>query len=177
MPVTADSFEGMPSLYPEWLPELVSFNDYGDWHRYVEVIYEHYLDDFVRNPFTVGCKRFVMRRYPQVQGKDKAFWHICGQDDGQTLPGDFRRCERIRWPRAIILHRGDVTVKIWSDDHFKTGNGKLRVLIWFNDEYLVVLEPRTHYVLFVTAYPTDYGHTIRELSARYEEAKEREVQF
>lgn len=36
---------------------------------------------------------------------------------------------------------------------------------------------RPSYVLFVTAYPTDYGHTVRELTARYEAAKDAEVIF
>ena len=162
---------------PGWLPELEPFDKYGDWWRYVDAIYEIYLDDFVRNHFTVGGKRFSMRRQPQSHGKDKAFWHICGQDDGQTIPSDFSRCERIRWPKAIILHRGDSMVKMWSDDHFKTANGKLRVLLWFNDEYLVVLEPRRDYVLFITAYPTEYGNTISDLERRFQVKKDEEVVF
>jgi len=174
---TDDFMDEMPSSRPSWLPELIRFNDYGNWQRYVDVLYSYYLDDFVRNHFTVGGKKFVMRRYPQALGKDKAFWHICGQDDGQTVPDDFSRCERIRWPKAIILHRGDSTIKIWMDDHYKTGNGKMRVMIWFNDEYIVVLEPRSDYVLFITAYPTEFSHTVRQLKSRYEVAKGVEVKF
>lgn len=177
MPLSDDMADDEQDVRPEWLPDLVPFSDYGDWSRYVEVIYELYLNDFVRSHFTVGGKPFALRRFPQERGKDKAFWHICGQDDGQDLPDNFRRCERIRWPKAIVLHRGDVSIKMWADDRFKTSNGKLRVLVWYNEEYVVVLEPRPSYVLFVTAYPTDYGHTVRELTARYEAAKDVEVIF
>ncbi len=166
-----------PPQSPSWLPDLILFNDYGNWQQYVEALYGFYCEDFVLNPFTVGGKRLAMRRYPQVLGKDKTFWHICGQDDEQTMPGDFSRCERIRWPKAIILNKNDSTIKIWVDDCYKGGNGKMRVMIWFNDEYIVVIEPRTDYVLFITAYPTDGGHTLRRLEARYVAAKGKEVIF
>lgn len=166
-----------PPPRPSWLPDLILFNDYGNWQQYVDVLYEHYLNDFVRDQFTVEGKRLIMRRYPQTLGKDKGFWHICGHDDEQTIPSNFSRCERIRWPKAIIVNRGDSTIKIWMDDRYKGGNGTMRVMIWFNDEYVVVLEPRPNYVLFITAYPTEFSHTVNQLSARYLAAKGMEVLF
>lgn len=162
-------------IAPEWLPPLVLFSDYGNWEAYVDAVYAFYLNDFVHNHFTVGCKRFAMRRFPQSQGRDLAFWHICGHDEGQAIPEDFSRCERIRWPKAIILNRGDQTIKVWSADNFKSSNGKLRVLLWFNDEYLVVLEPRTDHVLFITAYPTQYRNTIRDLQRSFQSRKDAEM--
>ena len=156
---------------PEWLPPLVRFSEYGNWPAYVDAIYEFYLNDFVRSRFTVGCKPLKMRRFPQTQGKDKAFWHLCGHDEGQSEPTDFSRCERIRWPKPILLNRGDRSVKMWAADNFKTSNGKLRVLVWFNDEYLVVLEPRADYVLLVTAYPTQYRNTIRDRERSFQARK------
>jgi len=169
--------DGVTVEDPVWLPELVYYNDYGDWRRYIDALYEMYLDDFIRDPILIEGKRVFTRREPRLSGKDKAFWHICGDDDSQNRRADFARHERIRWPRAIILHRDDTTIKMWSDDCFKGSNGKLQVSIWFNDEYLVILEPRAGYVLFITAYCTDRGHKIRALQKRFNQRQNCPVSF
>jgi hypothetical protein len=86
-----------------------------------------------------------------------------------NLPKDFSRFERIRWPKAIILNRDDTTIKIWQDNHYAKAGEKLQISIWFNEEYLVVLEPRNDYILFITAYCTDRNHKIRALQKRFNE--------
>ncbi len=155
--------------YPTWLPPLEFFNAYNGWQDYINCLYEIYLTDFIQNPIVISGKRIQQRRLPQVQGKDKAFWHICGHDEEQNIPEDFSRHERIRWPRAIILNRNDTTIKIWQDDNYAGAGNKLQISIWFNDEYLVVLEPRNNYTLFITAYCTDRKHKIRALQKRFNE--------
>lgn len=161
---------GFPG-YPAWVPDLVLFNDYGDYGRYLEVLYDIYSTDFIQKPFQFDGKPIKVRREPPSRNKDKAFWHICGEDDEQSSWVDFRRHERLRWPKAIILHHDDATVKRWSDDHHNGPSGILRTNLWFNDEYLVVLEPRSNYVLFITAYCTDSGHTVRKLEKRFQDAR------
>lgn len=155
---------------PSWLPGLVLYNDYGDYRLYIEALYGIYRTDFIQNPFRFDGKTIRVRREPPLRNKDKAFWHICGEDTGQAAWIDFRRHERIRWPKAIILHHDDATVKEWSDDHHSGPPGTIRTNLWFNDEYLVVLEPREAYVLFITAYCTDHDHTVRKLEKRFESA-------
>ncbi len=158
------------AVAPTWLPGLVLYNDYGDYDRYIDALYEIYRTDFIREPFQFGGRTICVRREPPLRNKDKAFWHICGEDAGQSAWIDFRRHERIRWPKAIILNCGDATIKTWSDDHHSGPPGTIRTNLWFNDEYLVVLEPRPGYVLFITAYCTDTGHTVRKLEKRFQEA-------
>lgn len=155
--------------YPTWLPSLEFFNAYNGWQDYVNCLYKIYLTDFILNPIVINGKCIQQRRLPQVQGKDKAFWHICGHDNEQRIPDNFSRFERIRWPKAIILYRNDATIKIWQDDNYAGANNKLQVSIWFNDEYLVVLEPRDKYILFITAYCTIYPHKRKTLQKRFEE--------
>lgn len=155
---------------PPWLPELVLYNDYGDYRLYIEALYDIYRTDFIQQPFQFDAKTIRVRREPPIRNKDKAFWHICGEDTGQAAWIDFRRHERIRWPKAIILHHDDASVKEWSDDHHSGPSGTIRTNLWFNDEYLVVLEPREAYVLFITAYCTNHAHTVRKLEKRFQSA-------
>ena len=157
--------------YPTWLPGLVLYNNYGDYRLYIEALYAIYRKDFLQAPFRFDGKIIRVRREPPIRNRDKAFWHICGEDDGQSAISTFRRHERIRWPKAIILHHDDATVKRWSDDHHSGKPGTVRTYLWFNDEYLVVLEPRRDHVLFVTAYCTDYKHTVRKLEKRFQAAR------
>jgi hypothetical protein len=163
------SRRGFLMCYPAWLSPLEFFNTYDGWQDYVNCLYEIYLIDFIQNPIVINGKRIQQRRLPQIQGKDKAFWHICGHDNEQNLPKDFSRFERIRWPKAIILNRDDTTIKIWQDNHYAKAGEKLQISIWFNEEYLVVLEPRNDYILFITAYCTDRNHKIRALQKRFNE--------
>lgn len=154
----------------DWLPKLELYNEYGDWQTYIDALYEIYLNDFIRNPIYINGKRIKQRREPQYLSKDKAFWHICyGNDDHPSHNPDFRRLERIRWPKAIILNRNDVIIKIWEDDCYKGSTGKLQVSIWFNDEYLVILEPRKNEIQFITAYCTDRAHKRLALEKRFRE--------
>jgi hypothetical protein len=90
------------SLPPDWLPELVTLQDYGgDWVRYLEAIYGHFRQDLVLTPPAYPGRRFALKRHPLVQGKEATFWHLIseGRVEADRLP-DLRRCERIRWPRA-----------------------------------------------------------------------------
>ena len=159
---------GVLMSYPAWLPELELFGNYKGWQHYIDCLYQIYLEDFINNPIIINGKQIQQRRFPQTHDKDKAFWHICGHDNEQSTPDDFSRFERIRWPKAIILHRDDTTIKIWQDDNYAGENNNLQVSIWFNDEYLVVLEPRNKYILFITAYCTIYPHKKRTLQKRFE---------
>jgi hypothetical protein len=154
--------------YPEWLPPLVPFSDYCNWELYVNALYEFYLDDFVRSGFIVNDRQVRFRREPQYKGKDKNFWHILG-DDKSGPEAELRRYERIRWPKPIVINRYDdkVSIKIWSESDHRGAVGKLRHHIWFSDEYLVVIEEREKYYLFITAYPTNWEHSRQKLEQRY----------
>ena len=160
---------GVLMIYPpSWLPQLEKYNDYGSWEVYVDALYEIYLDDFIKNPIFINGKKIQQRREPKEFGKDKAFWHICGHDYIQDTPETFSRFERIRWPKAIILNRHDTTIKIWQEDNNYGSTGTYRISIWFNDEYLVVLEPRESYILFITAFCTDRSHKRKALQKKFE---------
>jgi len=160
---------------PDWLPALESFEDYhNNWEHYVDVLYEFYENDFIHNKFQFKSKTVNTRRLPYTDGKDRTFWHIIqeGKNEDDRIP-DFRRCERIRWPKPIILNYKDSQIKLWNYQKRKIKGTKTRTYIWFNNEFLVILEPRSKYVLFITAYPTNRSHSIRKLEKEFQEAKKR----
>ena len=167
----------MSESYPDWLPPLEHINSYGgDWHKYVDVLYAIYELDFIRNKFNYNSKRVSTKREPYTNGKDRTFWHIIqkaetnsGNEDDRTP--DFRRCERIRWPKPIIQNHQYVIIKKWQRVKRKIKGTKPRTYLWFNDEYLVVLEERNKYVLFITAFPTERGHSIAKLEKEFQDAK------
>ena len=136
---------------PDWLPELVLIEDYdGDWNRYVEAIYACFKADFLDKPIQYRGIRLGLKRHPEVQGKAVTFWHIVseGPVEAERLP-DFRRCERIRWPRPIIENSTDSCIKVWENER----RGERRLCLWLEDaEYLVVLAIRNGYYLLWTTY-------------------------
>ena len=167
---------GMSENIPDWLPKLEYFEDYNDWDQYVDALYEIYVNDFIRNKFQFHSKRVSTRRLPYTHGKDRTFWHIIqeGKNEGDRIPA-FRRCERIRWPKAIIINHRDSQIKMWNYQKRKIKGTKPRTYLWFNNEFLVILEKRPSYVLFITAYPTDRRHSIEKLEKEFNEVIKADV--
>jgi hypothetical protein len=87
-----------------------------------------------------------------------------GVSEEARIP-DFRRCERIRWPRPIIEHDGDSDIKVWWNKR----KGEKRICLWFKKaNYLVILADRGKYILPWTAYPVKRPHRQRKLQKEYE---------
>ena len=124
-----------------WLPALLRLEAYGDnWQIYVEAVYSAFRDDFVQDRPIFKGRRVGLKRHPLSQGKEATFWHLVseGADEATRTP-DIRRCERIRWPRALIDNESDDAVRIWANQR----NNERRILLFIEEEYyLVVLADR-----------------------------------
>jgi hypothetical protein len=154
---------------PSFLPALVLLEDHGgDWERYLEALYAIFKGDFLGSPFQFAGKRVGLKRHPIENGREATFWHFIseGKTEADRTP-DIRRCERIRWPKAMIMNVADGCVKVWREN----GQADTRVLIWCEaKEYLVVLSDRGDYVLPWTAYTVVREHQKRKLEKRWQEA-------
>jgi len=150
---------------PDWLPELVLFC--GNWESYEEKIYSIFLNDFVKSKPSFAGKPVNRKRYPEYKGKDFAFWHLVseGAKEEERIP-DLRRCERIRWPRAIIDRYLDIKhVKTWKN---KRGT-EIHICLWLEaHEHLVVLAERKAYYLLKTSYPVFEEHRKKKLRKEYD---------
>lgn len=154
-----------------WLPDLVEFNDYGNWERYLEAIHDHFAADFVRSTPTWPGKRFGLKKHPEYDGKSATFWHMIseGSTEADRTP-DFRRCERIRWPRATIDAFEDRRPEpedriVWWKN--KRGNNRNILLALPDFTYLVVMADRGDYILPWTAYPVERAHQRAKLERDY----------
>ena len=92
-----------------------------------------------------------------------------GKVEADRTP-DFRRMERIRWPKPVIENTEErenaPIVKVWRNVRSKN---ETRILLWVESEqYLVVLADRGEYILPWTAYQVTRPHQQRKLQKEYE---------
>lgn len=172
----------MLNLTCHWLPELILYSDYNDWFKYEDFIYGVFRKDFIDSRPNYIKHPVRIRYHPMVCGKEQAFFHITSTDltkdciDPNDRIPDFRRCERVGWPRKIIENHdcadvclGCSKVKIWK----KPYKMYHRVHLLMEDfKYMLVLEERESYYLLVTAFYLEYEHTIRKKLQEFEKYKE-----
>lgn len=154
-----------------WLPPLVPFGDYGgDWNSYLEAIYAIFQHDFVDNKPIFQGRRLGLKRHPIVNGREATFWHMIqeGDTEEERTP-DFRRCERIRWPKPVIEHDETPCIKIWRNQRGQ----EVRICLWVDQvNYLVVLADRGDYILPWTAYVVEQPHRQKKLQKEYEASQQ-----
>ncbi len=156
---------------PVWLPDLVSFPN-CKMVEYEDKLYSFYTDDFIKAKVIFQKVPLYIRKYPMIDSKEYTFWHIIQErvlDKNGNICAegpDFKRCERIRWPKPILEHvDSDGNIKIWKN-HRKN---KIHICIWFNDEYLIILKENKPFNAFITGYPTFEYNRIKDLEREYNE--------
>lgn len=152
------------------LPPLIELSKYnGDTGAYIEAVYQVFVRDFViGRPLFRGTK-LSLKKHPIENGKECTFYHIThtGQDEKTRIP-DLRRMERIGYPRPMIDNSSDPALIVWENMRAN----KNRILIYHEQErYLVVLEKRSNYVLFWTAYLIEHDNRHEKLLREYLEYK------
>lgn len=157
----------------EWLPPLVLLEDsHGNWETYVEVLHEHFLRDFVHSKPTWPGKSVGLKRHPEYDGKSATFWHLIsdGSSEEDRIP-NFRRCERIRWPKPIMgTYTGhkpnDSSMVVWWSNE---RHGETRHVLALRDfSYLMIVADRGSYVLPWTAYHVEHSWRRDKYRREYE---------
>ena len=160
-----------------WLPDLVLMSDHdNNWNRYLNALYWFYTKDFIEDKPTYCGERLAVKKHPLIDGKEATFWHIIqeGEKEDERIP-DLRRCERIRWPKAIIEHCNECEIKIWENERQTRKGKQISICIWFeNIDYLVILRNRSDYILFWTSYPVTISHRKSKLEKEYRSYKKRQ---
>lgn len=156
----------MSSSGDSWLPGILRLEDYGgDWERYLEAVYLGFRADFVASRPHVSGRRWAVKRHPLVCGREATFWHLIseGRVEAERLP-DLRRCERIRWPRALIDSLGTNRVVAWANER----RGDRRVVIALPDfSYAVILADRGDHIMLWTAYCVDEPYRRKQMRAEW----------
>lgn len=159
----------------EWLPDLFLFEDSkGDWDVYLERLHRRFVADFVQStPHWVG-KRVGLKRHPEHAGKSATFWHMISEGEGETERlADFRRCERIAWPRPMMDEFDAAPPKttgcrlVWWKE--RRGSEDRYLLALDDFSYVVVVADRGAFVLPWTAYCVEQAHRQGKLRRRWAE--------
>ena len=140
-------------------PDLLSFQ--GDWIFYEKQLDRIFIDEIARGNLQFRGRPVRCRRHPETAGRWAAFWHLVqeGRAEDVRTP-DLRRCERLRWVRWVIENAaGNRCIDEWQNERGAEKN----TLLWYREEYLVVLAQRRDYWLLKTAYCTEQSGRIRKL--------------
>ena len=145
----------------------------GNWEKYVETIYDAFSADFLGvRPNFLG-KPLNLKRHPEEKGRVATFWHFIseGKVESERTP-NFKRCERIRWPRAFIENYRDPSIKAWRTVRAKPKGKETRIILLMESEnYVVILADRGSFILPWTAYYLDRSHTMEKLLREFDGAK------
>lgn len=139
-------------------PELLRLDDDefdGNWVDYERELYRIFETEVKDGNLQYRGLPVKCRRDPETQGKWASFWHLIqrGPVEDDRLP-DLRRCERIRWIRWVIENADNHTeIDVWRNKRPHGAN----MLLWFREEYLVVLGKRKDNWLLRTAYFTEHS--------------------
>jgi hypothetical protein len=145
----------------------VRLQDYrGDWTLFCNATYAIFRRDFIQSRPRFRGLLVSCRRDPIEDGKEAGYWHCTSEGvDEQSRTPAIRRCERIAWVRAILENEIRDDVDVWQNSR----RGERRTLLWFREEYLIVLGLRAGrlggdgYFQLLTAYDTPEEHRRRKL--------------
>lgn len=152
------------------LPQKIYLEEYGgNYHRYIDAVYEIFEEDFIRHKATFGSHRLNLKFNPRFQERAYTFYHMThkGEKEDEREP-DLRRCECMPWARPTIENVENWQLKFWRQTRQRSNN---RVCICLeNDDdvdYFVVLEVRSNYVLLWTAFVGERPHETAKKMREY----------
>jgi hypothetical protein len=143
-------------------PDLLLFADFGgDWEAYEDELNRVFLAEIARARLLFRGLPVNCRRIPERAGRWAAFWHLVqqGSIEEERVP-DLRRCERLRWVPWVIRN-SDAHPDIGEWDN--TRGTETNRLLWYREEYLVILGKRSGYWLLKSAYCTEQSGRIAKL--------------
>jgi len=152
-------------------PDLIFFEDYnGNFQNYFQAVYHIFESHFIKSQPTYDGLSVSAPRHPLVDDKHhRTFYHITheGEIENDREP-DFRRMERIRFPKFVIDSCPHSELLVWE----KTIGRDQRIHILNEEEqYLVVLTRRKTYLMLCTAFYIEHRHTVNKKLKEYDEYK------
>lgn len=148
-------------------PDLIELSAYGgNFSSYLDAVYAIFYQDFIKNQPKYKGLKVAVRKYPEVDGMHRTFYHITheGEDESNRQP-DIRRMERICFPKFVIDNNQHREILIWKN---KRGRDERIVLFNESESYVLILTDRGGYYLFITAYLVDKEHRKQKLLKEYE---------
>lgn len=147
-------------------PDLIYLDSYGgNFQKYFQDVYSIFENDFLKQKPHYEVKKVTVRRYPEVEGIHRTFYHITheGEDESNRTP-DLRRMERIRFPKFVIDNNQHPNILVWRN---KRGKDDRMLLMNETENYIVILTDRGDHFLLITAYLLDNEHRKDKLIQEY----------
>lgn len=148
-------------------PGLMYLEDFeGDFSKYFKAVYAVFENNFIKSQPDFQNIKVSAQKFPLVDGIHRTFYHITheGEDEQDRKP-DFRRMERIRFPKFCIENCPHQELLVWKN---KRGKDTRILILNETETYLTVLTERKGYYLFWTAYFIEQAHQIKKLKKEYE---------
>lgn len=148
------------------VPEKLNIDNYK---KYEDDLYQILKQDFVDHEVIFLGKRVYLDFNKIENGKSDTFFHVvCG--DKKAYP-NFRRMERIKFPRQIIENYNECTSCIESCKikmFYKKIKGKHRYHLFSKEyRYMVVLEDEGKRMKLVTSFYVDKGYMLHNYDNDY----------
>lgn len=169
------------SIECKWLPKLIlppdNVWDRDEYIKYENKLYDIYINEIFNKIGYYEGKVVSMKRLPLTAERHESFYHIiCGTYSDGTIKGlDIDRASRILWGKAMIQNEpcqydnsscSCNGLLVWN----KKYKGKNRRIILFKEKrYIVVLENREDYWLYITSYYIENNHKLQSLTKEYRE--------
>ena len=98
-------------------PELIFFEDYGgNFQNYFNAVYKVFENHFIKSQPNFQGTKVSAQKFPLVDGIHRTFYHITHEgDDEQNREPDFRRMERIRFPKFCIENSMHDQLLVWKN--------------------------------------------------------------
>lgn len=156
----------------DWLPEKILRCNFSSDSDFLKEVEDAYKNDFVRGVVCFRTTPVKRKTYPiRHNGEDASFWHIttCGNSEDSRVRS-YDRCERIKWPKAIIENEKDFLINVWEEGKKLLLHFRFTEFQPHEKDYLVVLEKRNKYYVLWTAYPIEWEHTRQKYLKRFQTA-------
>lgn len=164
----------------KWLPKriLLPDDDWANYSEYEEDLYKVYLSEIYNKIGFYKGKIVQMRRNPEWHNKNESFYHIiCDKtkDKDNIWYPNIERASRLTWGKAIIQHNPCQETAcdcsgLLSWDMIEDGKKKHKIL--FKEmKYIVILEERKDYWLYITSFYIENSHRLRKYTKEYHEYK------
>ena len=152
-----------------WLPEKILRQSFPSDYDFLKSVEEAYKNDFVRG--NVCFREIPVKRkiYPiRHNGEDASFWHLTTYGKSEnSRTRSYERCEKIKWPKAIIENENDLLINVWKEDKRLLLHFRFSEVLQAEKDYIVVLEKRNVYYVLWTAYPIEWEHTRQKFLKRF----------
>lgn len=169
----------------KWLPEIIECKNFREWNEYLDILYEIFKKDFIEDKIMYEGKYVNFRKAPMDGKYEHTFIHLTHKDEyhlsdnpNDRIP-DPRRSERISWNKAIIEHYPckenceNCNKILYFEEQYKKN---IRAYFLFKDvRYLVIIEKREKYNLFITGYYIEYDNALKKYLKKYEQYKKQKT--